>query len=46
MPTGLAEDETQLLATADRTIDREVKAPNSSYLRETYRNSEDGQPYA
>jgi hypothetical protein len=46
MPTGLTEDETPLLATADRSIDREVKAANSTYLHETYRNSEDGQPYA
>ena len=46
MPTGLAEEETPLLARADRSIDREVKAPNSTYLRETYRNSGDDQPYA
>jgi hypothetical protein len=46
MPTGLAKDETPLLAIADRSIDREVKAPNSAYLRETYRNYEDGHTYA
>jgi hypothetical protein len=46
MPTELAEDETSLLATADRSINREMTAPTGTYLRETYRNSEDGQPYA
>jgi hypothetical protein len=46
VPTEFLEDETSLLATADHSIDREMKAPTGTYLCETYRSSKDGQPYA
>jgi hypothetical protein len=46
MPTESTEDETSLLVAADHLIDREMKPPTGGYGRETYRNFEDGQPYA